>query len=426
MLLSTFCSLLLIITTFTPADDAALLLKQYQTLKSSIVNQRGLAPGDIETIRLLRDEMSSWTLQNDNFQVVAAELQMSIWLEEIELCNSLFQKLSELQPNNSAVALAWSQFLLSQEGADTDAIYNDLVKRFPNSHEVILGWARSLDAKNQFTKAIIAIEKLNSDSLALPEVAELYSSLLYANNRFEDSIVALDKIDATSLESNPALNARIRSLQSRSQDAIVKWREELSIREVEEIASDLPLVVLQTSKGPIKLELFEDHAPNTVANFISLADTGYYDGVLFHRVIPKFMAQGGDPNSRDVELGRTGEGGPGYTIKDEHTKEDHRNHFAGSLSMAKTSAPNTGGSQFFLTHLPTPHLDGRHTVFGRITSGLDTARAIEKDDEIISVMIIRKRDHDYTPEKLGETLETVIPKVTPKGKPTLTPSLNPK
>ena len=138
------------------------------------------------------------------------------------------------------------------------------------------------------------------------------------------------------------------------------------------------------------------------------------------------MAQGGDPNSREGDPGRPGEGGPGYTIKDEHTIDGRRNHFAGSLSMAKTSAPNTGGSQFFLTHLPTPHLDGKHTVFGRITSGLDAARAMEKDDEIISVMVMRKRDHDYTPEKIGEKVAELPPIITPTITPTLTPSSNTK
>ena len=262
----------------------------------------------------------------------------------------------------------------------------------------------------------------------------MYASLLFADNRFDESIAILNSIDSSLLESNPPLSTRISSLKIRSQDAATKWQEELSIREVEEIASDLPLVAIQTSKGLIELELFEDHAPNTVANFISLADTGYYDGILFHRVLPKFMAQGGDPNSRDGESGTAGQGGPGYTIKDEHTIDDRRNHFAGSLSMAKTAEPNTGGSQFFLTHLPTPHLDGRHTVFGRITSGLDTARSIEKDDAIITIMVIRKRDHEYVPEKVGD--ETEKSKLTDKSKdkekenkkekPLLTPSYNPK
>ncbi|HIB50091.1 MAG TPA: peptidylprolyl isomerase [Phycisphaerales bacterium] len=206
------------------------------------------------------------------------------------------------------------------------------------------------------------------------------------------------------------MNARIGSQKTRSLDAIEKWNEELSIREVEEVAADLPIVIMHTSKGPIELELFEDHAPNTVANFISLADSGYYDGIRFHRVIPKFMVQGGNPAFRGDESDQSADDGPGYSIKDEHTNEDYRNHFAGSLSMAKTAEPNSGGSQFFLTHLPTPHLDGRHTVFGRITSGLDTARAIEQDDEIITILIVRKREHAYTPDKIGEKVTEIIPK----------------
>jgi len=302
-------------------------------------------------------------------------------------------------------------------GADADVVYEELAERFPNSPEIILNWARSLEAKNQFTKAIESIVRLDDAALSSPEAAQLYASLLFANNRFTDSLAALDAIDSSVLASDPVLSTRIDSARTNSQNAAEKWEAELAIREVEATASDLPLVLMQTSKGPIEIELFEDHAPNTVANFISLTDTGYYDGILFHRVIPKFMAQGGDPSSRKSEDDSTTDDGPGYTIKDEHTNEDHRNHFAGTLSMAKTSAPNTGGSQFFLTHLPTPHLDGRHTVFGRITSGLETARAIEKDDEIIAVIVIRKRDHEYTPEKVGEE------KVAPP-KPVKTPTLD--
>ena len=134
------------------------------------------------------------------------------------------------------------------------------------------------------------------------------------------------------------------------------------------------------------------------------------------------MAQGGDPNSREGASGQPGSGGPGYTIKDEHTGEDIRKHFAGSLSMAKTAAPDTGGSQFFLTHLPTPHLDGRHTVFGRITDGLDIARLIEQNDEIVTIIITNKRDHDYTPETIGGPEKPVASKKEKKSeqrKPTL-------
>jgi len=395
------------------ADTAEQLLGKYQTLKTALQNQRGFALGDKKTTRKLRDQMSEWNATHDNFQVVAAELQMSIWLEDKEQCNTLFQKLSTSQPSNTAIALAWANYYLQEMNADADVVYEELAERFPNSPEIILNWARSLDEKNQFTKAISAIEKLDDAALSSPDAAQLYASLLFANNRFKDSLAALDAVNSSALVSDPVLSARIDSARSNSQREVEKWQSELAIREVEATASDLPRVLMQTSKGPIELELFEDHAPNTVANFISLADSGYYDGILFHRVIPKFMAQGGDPTNRESEDGSTTKDGPGYTIKDEHTNEDHRNHFAGTLSMAKSSLPNTGGSQFFLTHLPTPHLDGKHTVFGRITSGLETARAIKQDDKIITVMVIRRRDHEYTPEKVGEKSPPLKPIRTP-------------
>ncbi len=429
-MITTLCSLLITVALFTYSETPEELLGQYQTLCTSLENQRGLADGDIEVVRGLRDKMSDWTSTHDDFQVIVAELQMSIWLDDVERSNSLFQKLSQIQPKNTAIALAWAEYLLSQEGNEPAVVYGELIERFPDSPEIVLAYVRTLDAKNQFTDAVNTLEKLNSESLGKPKLAEMYASLLYADNRFDESVAALDAIDRAILASDPPLSTRIDSAKKRSEDAATKWQEELSIREVEEIASDLPLLAIQTSKGLVEVELFEDHAPNTVANFISLADSGYYDGILFHRVIPKFMAQGGDPNTKEDVSGNPGEGGPGYTIKDEHTIDGHRNHFAGSLSMAKTSAPNTGGSQFFLTHLPTPHLDGRHTVFGRITSGLDVARSIEKNDHIISVIVLRKRDHEYTPEKIGDITVNVPPqdksKESQKDKPLLTPSLNPK
>ncbi|MBI69638.1 MAG: peptidyl-prolyl cis-trans isomerase [Phycisphaerae bacterium] len=185
----------------------------------------------------------------------------------------------------------------------------------------------------------------------------------------------------------------------------------------------MPTARIITVKGPIELTLFEDHAPNTVANFITLSEDGFYDGTKFHRVLKKFMAQGGDPNSKEGADGTPGSGGPGYTIKDEHLGEDFRRHFAGTLSMANRSAPNTGGSQFFITHLPTTHLDGRHTVFGRVTSGLDVVRNLEVDDEILSITITSKRDHDYTPETIGKSSEKAVkPKPPVKGNPGLTTS----
>ncbi|WP_163582752.1 peptidylprolyl isomerase [Gracilibacillus saliphilus] len=128
----------------------------------------------------------------------------------------------------------------------------------------------------------------------------------------------------------------------------------------------------------IVIELFEEAAPNTVANFEKLANDKFYDDVIFHRVIPGFVAQGGDPTG-------TGMGGPGYTIKCETEGNPHK-HVAGSLSMAH-AGKDTGGSQFFLVHEPQPHLDGVHTVFGQVTEGMDTVLRIRQGDTMKTVRV---------------------------------------
>lgn len=133
--------------------------------------------------------------------------------------------------------------------------------------------------------------------------------------------------------------------------------------------------IMETNKGTINLDLFEQDAPATVANFVKLSKDGFYDGLSFHRVIPNFMVQGGCP------LG-TGTGGPGYKIKCEINDNKHQ---AGSLSMAH-AGKDTGGSQFFLCHEAQPHLDGIHTVFGK-TEDMDVVNAIKKGDKIESVKI---------------------------------------
>ena len=135
--------------------------------------------------------------------------------------------------------------------------------------------------------------------------------------------------------------------------------------------------VIQTDKGEIRLELTPDKTPMTVANFVNLAERGYYNGVTFHRVIPNFMVQGGDPTA-------TGSGGPGYRFDDEIT--DLKHDRPGILSMAN-AGPGTNGSQFFITHLETPWLDGKHTVFGHVVSGQDVVNAIAGGDAMKSVTI---------------------------------------
>ena len=142
---------------------------------------------------------------------------------------------------------------------------------------------------------------------------------------------------------------------------------------------------IETSRGTIVAELFDQEVPGTVQNFEKLANSQFYDGTRFHRVISNFMIQGGDPNSKDPSDPRVGTGGPGYTIKCETQKNTHK-HVAGTLSMAHAGR-DTGGSQFFICHSPQAHLDGRHTVFGQVTQGQDIVNAIRKNDEIVSIRV---------------------------------------
>ena len=157
------------------------------------------------------------------------------------------------------------------------------------------------------------------------------------------------------------------------------------------ISDGLPQIQIQTDRGNMTIEMFEDDAPNTVANMISLIEKRYYDGLNFHRVIPDFMIQGGCPQG-------TGTGGPGYDFDDECTLE-RRHDSAGILSMAN-AGPGTNGSQFFITHGPTPHLDGKHTVFGKVTEGLEVVNEIKQDDVMEKVLVLQKRDHVYEVETL--------------------------
>lgn len=187
----------------------------------------------------------------------------------------------------------------------------------------------------------------------------------------------------------------------------VQWAKEKKIRDAEAKADDLPRVEITTEHGKIVVELFENEAPNTVANFISLVKKGFYDGLTFHRVLPNFMAQGGCPDG-------TGTGGPGYRIECECVLPNSRKHFRGSLSMAH-AGPDTGGSQFFLTFVPTMGLDGppspsHHTVFGRVIEGFDQLAKIKRRDpeaespgepeKIISMKVLRDRGHEYKPKTL--------------------------
>lgn len=186
-------------------------------------------------------------------------------------------------------------------------------------------------------------------------------------------------------------------------DYRIFWKKEAEVRAAEAKANDLPRVKLTTTKGEIVVELFENEAPETIANFLTLVKQGFYNGSPFHRVLPEFMAQGGAKTD-------DGAGGPGYTIRCECYKPDYRRHFRGTLSMAHAGR-DTGNSQFFLTFVPTPHLNGRHTAFGRVIEGMEVLGDLQhrspmhgqnppKPDRIIKAEVLRDRGHEYKFERL--------------------------
>lgn len=183
------------------------------------------------------------------------------------------------------------------------------------------------------------------------------------------------------------------------------WKAEQAIRAAEAQADNLPRVKFTTTKGDVVIELFEDQAPIATANIISLVKDDFYSDVVFHRVLPHFMAQGGDPTG-------TGSGGPGHNIACECYEPDARKHFRGTLSMAHAGR-DTGGSQFFMCFVPTDFLNGRHTAFGRVVEGMEVLGKLQRidpnaqgpfptPDKIIKAEVLRDRGHAYDFEKLPE------------------------
>lgn len=255
----------------------------------------------------------------------------------------------------------------------------------------------------------------------LPEIAKVLIETSYPDNQFwEHAFHAAAATNQYSLIDEWSRKAFLSGITDNPAPAILipesyqaKWQQELAIREAEAKADDLPRVRIQTNKGDIIIELFENEAPNTVANFIYLAEHGYYNELSFFRVLERFMLQAGCING-------DGGGSPGYRIECEAGLPNARTYFRGSLAMALAGDPNTGavkpdtgGSQFFISLYPNPKMV-EYTVFGRVIEGIEILGDIERvdfsdekfkkdnpdtePDIMIKVEVIRKRDHEYVPK----------------------------
>lgn len=253
-------------------------------------------------------------------------------------------------------------------------------------------------ANDQYERAADLGNALVDGQCDMPQIYREAGIANFAINNLDRALDIVNKAEAMS-----SLSADARALRKSVQEYKEFWKREQELREKEKAADDLPRVKLTTSKGDIVIELFENEAPETVANFLSLVKKGFYDKLTFHRVIAGFMAQGGCPVG-------DGSGGPGYTIYDEVGKPEARQHFRGSISMAKTPAANSGGSQFFICFRPAPELNGQHTVFGRVIEGMEVLGKLQRrdptkkdqpdPDTIIKAEVLRDRGHEYLPHKV--------------------------
>jgi cyclophilin family peptidyl-prolyl cis-trans isomerase len=251
--------------------------------------------------------------------------------------------------------------------------------------------------QDEYAQALHLAKLLEDNNYPDPGVFSIAGAAAFANDDFQTAERYLLKADKAG-----KLDAQGKELLAKLPAQKKAWAAEQVIREKEAEADDLPRVKLETNKGTMIIELFENEAPQAVGNFVNLVEKHFYDGLTFHRVLAGFMAQGGDPTG-------TGSGGPGYKIYCECQKPDARKHFRGTLSMAH-AGKDTGGSQFFLTFGPATHLDGRHTAFGRVIEGQDVLAKIQRrdpqspspstPDKIVKAEVVRKRNHAYEPVKV--------------------------
>lgn len=355
------------------ADGFAEIQAEYQELSAYLMKRRGVGEGERKDLLALRTRLDQFALEHpEDPRPIAIDLQVALWLGEEDRVDAAFNRLLDLQPQNAAIRRRWAQAMMQA---------------------------------NRWDEVVAVLD--DATITAVPDALLDKSRALMNLNRFADALALLPANDAAPI----SIASQVTALRAQLEPLLESWLAEEALVASEAEANTLPRVRLETSKGPIVLELFEDQAPYTVANFIELVGSGFYDGTKFHRVIPAFMAQGGDPNTKPGGTGAAGSGGPGYTIPDEGLRADKRKHFAARLAMAKPgdpqnpgkAKPNSAGSQFYLTVVPTPHLDAEYTVFGRILEGDAASRALRMDDVLVSATVLRKRDHEYVPVKLGGT-----------------------
>lgn len=304
-------------------------------------------------------------------RLLAARAQTSIWLDDRAARDSAFERLSAFSANKDPVLLAWTRELIAC--AD-----------FERALEVMQGHAFGPD------RAV--------------EARILLATCLVANNRYDEAQAALNSAPMQRSQDQLTRIGNLTGVITKLRDL---WNAEMVAMAADQRRGDLPVVEFVTPKGAITIELFEDQAPNTVGNFIEHVEAGTYNGTRFHRVLRGFGVQGGDPATATGGVGGKSTGG--WTIPDETSSEAKRAPLLGRLLVASQPDPTTtvpkphsGGCQFMILLTHGEDLQGQHTVFGRVTDGLDIARTLTQDDQIVTARVIRKRNHDYKGVRFSE------------------------
>ncbi len=331
--------------------------------------------------------------QPDDYEKISAQ-----WRGMLAKMRALQAKYQKASPDEQAdiekefkQVSAEGRELAPRVGAAAEKAYLADPKKNKDAGDFLVGRVGDYLREDRFGECLRLAKLLIEHGHSNKALYAMAGTAAFNDNQFDAALQFYKKTDRDVV---PKLDEEI----AKAKQYVAFWKVEQDVRAAEEKANDLPRVKLSTTKGDIVIELFENEAPVATANFVSLVEQKFYDGLSFHRVLPGFMAQGGDPKG-------DGSGGPGYTIPCECYQPNHRLHFRGTLSMAHAGR-DTGGSQFFLTFVPTDHLNGKHTAFGRIIEGMHVLEKLEriepgrpgpKPDKIVKATVIRKRNHEYKP-----------------------------
>lgn len=359
------------------------IAKDLTNIYTSITNKKNVSDEDKTVIKAMRERVAKFSEQYPTDpRGPAAEIMLATWLNDSK---------------------------------DLDETYRRLIKHTTGNEKLVAGYLDSLKIQHRFAEAVDLMKSYPLDAVKHPQLALSYADALFSEQRFDDALEVLNKIPSAVLAEDKPLDIQYRVVKRAYLDYVVQWDKEQLIREQEAKADDLPQALIVTPKGSIVVELFENQAPNTVADFISLAEQGFYNGTKLHHMVPTQFLVGGDPNSRksgdpaSTPAPMVGFGDPGYMIPDEFHRDDARTTFAGSLCMVSAdNVPDSGGCMFDLTVAPVASLNGKVTTFGRVIQGLDVVRSLRINDTIDAVTIVRKRPHDYNVVKLP------VKDITPK------------